>query len=412
MKIFGRKRVYLDYASTTPTSPASLRAMREAGRIIGNPSSIHEEGVEASRSLEKSRTQVAAELGCKAREVIFTSGITESNNLAVLGLTRPLEISRHKTLTSQHKSGLYDKSDLCGLGGTHWIVSGIEHASVLECFSDIERKGGRISYADPDPRGIILSETVAKLLRKETVCVSIGWANNEIGVINPLSSIARVIHAHEERNSTRVIFHSDAGQAPLYLAPQAHALGVDLLSLGGSKIYGPHGMGCLYANIRAGLAPIILGGGQERRLRAGTENVALAAGFVVALEEAGRLRAEESKRLKKMRDDFARENVAGIPGTIINGSLEHMLPHILNISIPNINSEYLLLALDRERIALSTKSSCSSGEKASHVVSALGGPTWRAENTLRFSLGKDTKESELKRTIKILCAIVSGLQKI
>src|SRR3989338_3575646 len=188
MKIFGRKRVYLDYASTTPTSPASLRAMREAERIIGNTSSVHEEGVEASRSLEKSRTQVAAELGCKARELIFTSGITESNNLAMLGLARKMEMKGVE------------------LAGTHWIVSAIEHSSVLECFSDIERRGGKVSYADPDPRGMTLPEAVAKLLRKETVCISIGWANNEIGVINPLSSIARLIHSHEEKNGTRVVF--------------------------------------------------------------------------------------------------------------------------------------------------------------------------------------------------------------
>ncbi|MCR4280925.1 MAG: cysteine desulfurase [Candidatus Kaiserbacteria bacterium] len=401
MKIFGRKRVYLDYASTTPASSESLRAMREAESIIGNPSSIHEEGVEASRSLESSRAKVARELGCKAREIIFTSGITESNNLAILGYARALERTVLKEARGPSSVNLP-----AFLENTHWIVSAIEHSSVLECFSDIERRGGKISYADPDSRGIILPETVEHLLRKETVFVSIGWANNETGVINPLASIARVIHGHEEKHGTRVIFHSDAGQAPLYLSPHAHALGADLFSLGASKIYGPHGAGCLYASNRAELAPIILGGGQERGLRGGTENVALSAGFATALEEAGKMRTGESKRLKKMRDDFAREIVAQIPGAVVNGNLEHALPHILNVSIPNINSEYLLLALDREGIALSAKSACNAGEKASHVVSALGGPVWRAENTLRFSLGRDTTVSDVRNAVSTLVKIV------
>lgn len=387
-----RRRIYLDYASTTPVSSASIRAMREAENIIGNPGSIHEEGVLAGMSIQDSRTKIAAELGCKAREVIFTSGITESNNLAILGLFKRIVLG-----------GETPKQ-------THWITTAIEHASVLACFEHIKEMGGIVSFINPDARGIISADAIKKELRKETACVSIGWANNEIGVVQPLSSIARAIHAHEEKHGTRVVFHSDAGQAPLYLPPQAHTLGVDLFALGGSKIYGPHGAGCLYVNNRAELAPVILGGGQERGLRAGTENVALAAGFARALKEAGRERAKESKRLKKLRDDFAGSMIAQIEGAIVNGSLEHALPHILNISIPNINSEYLLLALDREGIALSTKSSCREGEKASHVVSALGGPPWRAENTLRFSLGTGTAQMDLNRTLKILASIVSTLR--
>src|SRR3989338_9343380 len=184
MSIFVKRRIYLDYASATPVSSASLRAMREAEKIIGNPSSIHIEGVEASRFLEASRAKIAAELGCKAREIIFTSGITESNNLAILGLARKLEQGGR------------------ALADTHWIVSSIEHVSALDCFSEIERRGGKISFVGPDSRGIISAESVAKLLRKQTVCVSIGWANNEIGVVQPLSKIARVLHEYEEGKGT------------------------------------------------------------------------------------------------------------------------------------------------------------------------------------------------------------------
>ncbi|MEK7132516.1 MAG: cysteine desulfurase family protein [Patescibacteria group bacterium] len=397
-----RRRIYLDYASTTPVSSVAIHAMRETEKITGNPSSIHYEGVQSSRSLENSRTKIARELGCKAREIIFTSGITESNNLAILGLARKLELEG------------------TGLASTHWIVSSIEHASVLECFSEIERMGGKISYADPDARGIILPESVANLLRIETVCVSIGWANNEIGVVEPMSSIARMLRAHEERNGTRVVFHSDAGQAPLYLSPHVHTLGVDVFSLGASKLYGPHGVGCLYVNSRAEIAPIILGGSQERGLRAGTENVSLAAGFAAALEETRREREREAKRLKKMRDDFAREIVAHISGAIVNGDISsgggyasggrHCLPHILNISIPKINAEYAVLAFDRAGISLSTKSACKAGETVSHVVEALGGNGWRAGNTLRFSMGRGTTQRALNKALKALLSIVPASQ--
>lgn len=410
MGIFGKKRIYLDYASTTPVSSASVRAMREAEKIMGNPSSIHEEGVEASRSLEDSRKRIAEELGCKAREIIFTSGITESNNLAILGLARKLE---------QGGGALAD---------THWVVGSIEHISVLDCFSEIERMEGKISYANPDSRGIISPESVSKLLCKETVCVSVGWANNEIGAIQPLSAIARTIRAHEEKSGTRIIFHSDAGQAPLYLSPHVHTLGIDLFSLGASKLYGPHGVGCLFTGNRAEIAPIILGGGQERGLRAGTENVSLAAGFAAAFQEASRERDTESRRIENLRNNFVREIVAQIPDVIVNGDIRYALPHILNISIPNINAEYLLLSLDRAGIALSTKSACKAGEKVSHVVEALerasraspsealpalrgpgtgGAKEGRAKNTLRFSLGRQTKETDLNKAIKALIKAVN-----
>ena len=408
MQLFGKHRIYLDYASATPLMQSAARAMREAEQLTGNPGSIHDEGVRASRSLQNSRARIARELGCKPREIIFTSGITESNNLAILGFARSLEMSCHENPASQHKS---DKSDLCGLRGTHWIASAIEHSSVLECFAEIERKGGKISYAEPDSRGIISPESVAMLLRRETVCISVGWANNEIGVIQPLSSIARVIRAHEKKHGTRVIFHSDAGQAPLYLSATAHSLGVDLLSVGAAKLYGPHGIGALYVNGRAEPAPIFLGGGQERGLRSGTENVALAAGFAEAFECIARERATESKRLGLLCNELLRGLDAGIPGIIVNGDSKHALPHMLNISVPRVGGEYMTLSLDRAGIFISTKSACGEGtEKESHVIAALGGEPWRAENSLRFSLGRDTTGSDVRQVVTECAAIVSRLR--
>lgn len=367
--------------------------MRSAEKLVGNPGSIHDEGVRAARSLLNSRAQIAAQLGCKPREIILTSGITESNNLAILGSFKKVVLGGE---TSKY---------------THWITTSIEHASVLSCFEHIKELGGMVSFVNPNSHGLISARAIKKELRKETVFVSVGWANNEIGVVQPLSEISRVIREHEKKQDSVVIFHSDAGQAPLYLSAQAHSLGVDLLSVGAAKLYGPHGIGALFRNDRAELAPVILGGGQENGLRSGTENVALVAGFAKAFEGVARERDSESKRLAQLRDQLFSGLVAGIPGLIINGDIKHSLPHMLNISVPKVQGEYFVLSLDMAGIFISTKSACGEGtEKISHVVAALGGEAWRAENSLRFSLGRDTTESGIRRVIKECTAIASRLQ--
>ncbi len=386
---FGTSRIYLDYASATPLDPVVAQAVHNASKLGGNAGAIHHEGVLAARVLTHSRERVAKQLGCKAREVIFTSGLTESNNLAILGFARRF-LLKGKTLQ-----------------GTHWIVSAIEHPSVLESFGEIERMGGSVSHVMPDARGIITPEAIRHMLRKDTVFVSVGWANNEIGVVQPLADISREIHAHETKHKTVVILHSDAGQAPLYRASTMHSLGVDLLALGAHKLYGPEGVGILSINNRTELAASALGGKQERGLRAGTESVSLAVGAAETLERIAQGRTEEAKRLKALRDDFAKEILVLLPDGLINGALDHALPHMLNISIPGIQSEYLTLALDHAGIAVSTKSTCKEGNaRSSHVVETLGGDEWRAQNTLRFSLGKGTTESDLKKTAATLARLV------
>ena len=393
MQLFGKRRIYLDNASATPILAPALRAMRDAERWVGNPGSIHDEGVRASRSLGSSRARIASELGCKPREIIFTSGITESNNLAILGSFKKMILGGS---TAKY---------------THWVTTSIEHASVLACFEHMKEMGGIVSFVNPDAHGIISADAIQKELRKETVFVSVGWANNEIGVVQPLSEMSRVIHEHEKKHGSTVIFHSDAGQAPLYLSAQAHSLGVDLLSVGSAKLYGPHGIGALFKNDRAELAPIIRGGGQERGLRSGTENVALAAGFAKAFECIARGRAFESKRLSSLRNELAEGLVSQIPGTVVNGDLKRSLPHMLNISVPNIHGEYFMFSLDRALIFVSTKSACVEGaEKESHVVAALGGEHWRAQNSLRFSLGLCTTKRDIHKVIKECRAIATRLQ--
>ena len=384
------KRIYLDYASATPVSVCALKAMRVAEGFVGNPGAIHHEGVEAKRALEDARAAIARELGAKSREVVFTSGLTEANNLPILGLARALASSGRS------------------IEGTHWVTSSIEHAAVLEAFAEVERLGGIVTHIDPASSGLIAPEAVVQALRPETVLVSIGWVNNEIGIVQPLRDIARAV---KEKHDTALI-HSDAGQAPLYLSPQVHTLEVDFLSLGSNKLYGPHGIGALYLSNRAAVRGIVIGGKQERGLRAGTENVALAAGFAAACAEAGQLRAKESKRLtelsRRLRDGIAR----AIPTATFNGSPRHALPHIVNISLPNISSEYVTLALDHQGFAISTKSACREGEEGeSHVVRALMSDApeeqWRAKNTLRISLGRETTEAQLEELINTLRKIIS-----
>lgn len=399
MNWFRKQRIYLDYASAPPVREEALRAMREAEQFIGNPGAIHAEGVDAKKALQGAREQIARLLEVKAREIIFTSGLTEANNLAVVGYALSLERTRRS------------------LAGTHWVVSAIEHTSVLDSFAEVEHMGGSVSHVMPDAGGIVSAEAVGALLRPETVFVSVGWANNEIGTIQPLAKIARVIRTHEKNDksdlSSKVLLHADAGQAPLYVSTTAHSLGVDLLSLGGNKLYGPHGVGALYLSNRAELVRTLAGGPQERGLRPGTENAALALGMAAAYEAWAEERDAEARRLRTLRDDFARELQRSIPNLVINGDLKEALPHMLNVSIPDIQSEYIVLRLDHAGIAVSTKSACREGEEQdSHVVAAL--PTgrqdlaesWRARNTLRFSLGRDTTGKDLKRAAAVLCDVL------
>ena len=253
------ERIYLDYAGATPVVPEAIEATVAAMRVFGNPGAIHADGVAAKRSLAASRGEIAALLGCKPREIIFVSGGSEANNLSVLGYARAILLGK-VLLPHRHPDGT--------LAGTHWIVSSIEHPSVLECFGEVERLGGDVSFVDPDEKGIIRPETIRTLLRRETVFVSVGWGNGEIGTLQPLSRIARELRAHERDIGASIIFHSDAGQAPLYEAADVHSLGVDLMSLDSGKLYGPRGVGCVYLNGRATLSRVLLGGGRNRECSA------------------------------------------------------------------------------------------------------------------------------------------------
>ncbi len=396
--LFGQSttnRVYLNYASAPPVLPEADAAVRDAAKYTGNPGAIHTEGVQAKRALDDARERIAALLGVKSREIIFTGGLTEANNIAILGTARAHERAKRS------------------LAGTHWIVSSIEHTSVLDCFAEIERLGGAVTHIEPDERGLFSPDTVAAALTPHTVLVSIGWANNEIGTIQPLSDISRVVREYEKKNGNTIVLHTDAGQAPLYLATSLNSLGVDLCSIGGNKLYGPHGVGCLFVSNRAEVARTLQGGPQERGIRPGTENVALVLGFAAAFELIAKTREVEGKRVRTIRDDLAHRLAENIPGLVLNGDTKRALPHMLNISIPDINSEYVTLSLDQAGIAVSTKSACREGEESrSHVVEALMSPAlrevegWRSQNTLRISLGPTVTELHVSRIAGELTKVV------
>lgn len=380
------KRIYLDYASATPVRAEARKAVEKLWDTFGNPGGIHADGVAAQKVLEAAREKIALELACKAREVIFTGGGTEGNNIAILGVVR-------KILKLQED-----------LSSTHWVVSSIEHPSVLECFGEIERLGGSVTHVDPDERGTITKDAVLAAVKKNTVLVSIGWANSETGTVQPIREIALAL----KETHPNILIHTDAGQAPLYLAPHVHTLDVDLLTLDSGKMYGPRGVGALYLSNRVDASSVTLGGGQERGLRPGTENVALAAGFAEAFALASIERKAESQRLQVLRDTFLKKLIMRIPELVVNGDIKRALPNMLNISLPDIQSEYVTLQLDAKGISISTKSACREGEnRRSHVVEALGGPSWRAENTLRFSLGSTTTAKELDTAIDELAQCIS-----
>ncbi len=274
------KKIYLDNSASTPVDKKVVAAMKKYwSKSFANPSSIHKMGVEAKVVVEKARKDIAGFLNAHAREIIFTSGGTEANNLAIFG-----------TLENEKR---------------HFITTEIEHSSILECFKELEKRGNEVSYLKVDENGLLNPKDLREMIKPETVLVSIGYANGEIGVIQPIKEIAKEIrHKRKEFNSVMPYFHIDASQAAQYLNMNVEQLGVDMITLDAQKMYGPKGIGALFIKDGIKIEPIIFGGGQEGGRRSGTENVPLIVGFAKAMEIAGKMREEESVRLEKLRDGF------------------------------------------------------------------------------------------------------------
>ncbi len=363
-----KRKIYLDYASTTPVDPRVLKAMLPYfSQRFENPSSIYSSGLEISDVLVKARNSVAQFLGCLPEEVIFTSGGTESDNLAIFGYLERFD------------SG-------------HIVTSEIEHPAVYEVFKKLETKRFRVTYLKPDKNGLISPTDLSKALKKDTLLVSIMYANNEIGTIQPIKEFAKVLSDH------KAILHTDACQASLYLPMDVKKLGVDMLSLNGSKIYAPKGVGVLYKKSDLKISSQIIGGEQENNLRAGTENVPAIVGLSKALEL---ISSKESARELKLRD-YLIKKLKSNKSISFNGSLNKRLPNNINFSINGIEGESVLLDLDKQGILISTGSACSSKSlKPSRVIASIRDEK-TAHESIRVTLGRFTTKAELDIFISAL----------
>jgi len=392
------KNIYLDYAATTPVDEKVLNEMMPYFcNKFGNPSSAHSFGGKALKAVEKARKQIADFLNCDSSEVFFTSGATESNNWAVNGI-----VSRVKSQELKIKN--------------HIVASAIEHHCILNSFKAAEENGVEASYLKVDKNGFVDVEDVRKAIKENTILISVMYANNEIGTIEPIAKIGKLLKEinlkREKNNLPRIYFHTDAVQAANYLDCDVEELGVDLLSLSAHKIYGPKGVGALYVRRGTKIKPIQQGGGQENNFRSGTHNVPGIVGFgkAVSLIPENRKKTGE---IKKLRDYLADEILKNIPNSYLNGSKEFRLPHNANISFSGVEGESLLMLLDQEGIAISTGSACSSASlKLSHVLSAISVSPELSHSSIRFTLGKETTKEEIDFVLKVLIEKVEKLRKI
>lgn len=382
-----KKRVFLDYASTTPVSSEVLRAMEPYFKNnFYNPSALYKEGVKIKKVLDDARARMALLLNVNASEVVFTGSGTESCNLAV--------------------RGVFEKALSSGILKPHIITTTIEHSAVLEVCRDVEKRGGEVTYIDPDEKGIISSEKIKQAIKDNTVLVSVIYANNEIGTVEPIRDISSVIKKwREDKKSVYPFFHTDASQAGNFLVIHADALGVDLLTLDASKVYGPKGVGILMVKRKTLVKPIIFGGEQEGGLRSGTENMALIVGAVEAFVEANKKRDAETKKMKGLSDYFIARIKKEIPQATCNGHKDKRLPNIVNICVPNLDSEFAVIKLDNLGVSCAHVSACKSSENnSSYVVEALKNNC--SSSSLRFSFGRETTKRDLDFAIKALKKIL------
>ena len=418
MRSGGKKRIFLDYASITPLDQKVAKRMEQVqNQFWGNPSSLHTEGEEAKKVLEEARLNIACLMHCRSNEVFFTSGGTESLNLAIFGIVG-------RAIKSQRPSLAFVP---------HIIVSAIEHSAVLEPIKFLlGEKSIEVSFIAPDESGIINPESVGREIKENTVLVVVQHANNEIGVIQPIREIKKAIEdcKFKIENSNRPYLLVDACQSALYEDVSIERLGADLLVLDGIKIYGPRGAGILVVRHSVNISPIVYGGGQERGLRSGTESVANALGLAEALELSAKMRAKESKRLTALRDYAIQKILKEVPNSSLNGGLENRLPNNINICFGSISqgdtlgknatkvspwdSEFLVIKLDTLGFAVSAASACHTllFENGSYVIRAVekarstGSRSSKcASSSLRITLGRATKKSDLD-------AFISALKKI
>jgi cysteine desulfurase len=385
------QRIYLDHAATTPTDERVVAAMLPyLTTAWGNPSSIYAEAREARKGLDAARRSVAECLNAKPNEVVFTSGGTESDNLALRGV---VEAVRRRDPAST----------------PHIITTAVEHHAVLHEAEALEREGVRVTYLPVDGEGIVDVRALEAALSAETVLVSVMYANNEVGSIQPIAEVARMAHEH----NPRIAVHTDAVQAAGALSLDVEALGVDLLSIAAHKIYGPKGVGALYVRNRTPFAPQTVGGSQERNRRAGTENVAGAAGLATALQIATGERATRNEHVIAMRDRLLAEVPQAIPDTIVTGppAGPARLPNSASFAFADVEGEAVLLQLDLDGIAASSGSACTTASlEPSHVLVTLGVPKRYLRGSLRLTLGRENTMADVDRLLELLPPAVGRIR--
>jgi cysteine desulfurase len=376
--------IYLDYNATTPLAPAAFEAMRPyLERHFGNPSSVHAAGREARAGIDESRDRLASILGVKPHELIFTSGGTEANNLAVLGLARS-RVSK----------------------GRHLICATTEHHAVLHAFEHLQKHDGfDVTWLPVDSGGLVDPDELDSSIRSDTTLVSVMAANNETGVIQPMTDIA------DRCRSRGVLLHSDMVQSFGKLETDLSL--VDAATFAAHKFYGPKGAGVLFLRGGLSIERILFGGSHEGERRPGTENVAAIAGMAAAAELVSRDIAQEQERERQLRDDLWARIVAALPTAQQNGAIDHRLANTLNVSFAEVSSETMLMALDLEGVCASSGSACMVGSViASHVLLAMGISRERASSAIRFSLGKPTTDDEIERASGAIARVLSRLQKL
>lgn len=399
-----KKRVYLDFAAAAPVRTEVIEEMSKYQTVFANPGTIHKEGVTAKNLLEESRDRVARVLSARKQEVVFTSGATESNNIAIFGSVF--------AWTRNHPPA--------GGKKPHIIATRIEHPSVLEICKYLEEKGvAEVTYLHVSSGGVLDIKKLREALRPETVIVSIIYASNEIGVLQPVRDVAKEIrhykkHVLGNHESKYPLIHTDASQAPLYEDISLNTLHVDLMTLSSEKIYGPHGVGMLFVRSGTKLEKIQMGGSQEFNLRPGTENISGIVGFAKALELAVAEREMESARLQEIQKYCFSELERNFSGKfIVNGSREHRLPNNVNITFFGFDSELLVIELDAKGIAISEKSACNTEDTESYVIEALRGNLSAGETgSIRISFGHETQKSDIDYLVKSLHEIFLKYQNI
>ncbi|HJZ98885.1 MAG TPA: cysteine desulfurase family protein [Candidatus Solibacter sp.] len=379
------QRFYFDHNATTPVDPEILETMVSClGQVYGNASSIHHFGQSAKQRLEAARRQVAALIHATPQEIVFTSGGTEADNLAILGVARASSVERK-----------------------HVITSAIEHPAVLSTCKQLAVEGVEVTGLRVAASGVVNPDDVCRALRPETVLISIMHANNELGTLQPIAEIAQIAR------EAGVLLHVDGVQALGKIPVDVQALGVDLYTMSGHKLYAPKGAGALYVRRGTRLAPITFGGHHERDRRPGTENVPGIAAFGAAAELAGRRLNEDSERLSRLRDRLENAVIERIPGSGINGSRWNRVPNTSNLYFDGIDGEAMVIALDLRGFAVSTGAACSSGALTpSHVLKAIGLSDDRARSSMRFSLGHSNTVEQVEALADAIYASVAHLRRI